>query len=166
VTRTSAGPGEGREFTYQSVKVGVAVIQGIIDGTVSGGTNTSHTIVFPALRTLLDFNIASRVGDRVKTVSGTPPYQAPDADYTRWDVSTDLFATGVVLYELLCDGEHPYPGGNPMVGEEVRDPRSIRSDLNAALAKFLVRACAPERTERFGVAQEMKDALEEIRSTF
>jgi len=53
---------------------------------------------------LLDFNIASRVGDPVKTLSGTPPYQAPDADYTRWDVSTDLFAVGVMLYELLCNG--------------------------------------------------------------
>ncbi len=56
---------------------------------------------------LLDFNIASRVGDPVKTVSGTPPYQPPDADLTRWDVSTDLFDAGVTLYELLCDGEHP-----------------------------------------------------------
>ena len=43
---------------------------------------------------LLDFNIASRVGDPVRTVSGTPPYQPPDADLTRWDVSTDLFAVG------------------------------------------------------------------------
>ena len=31
---------------------------------------------------LLDFNIASRVGDPVRTQSGTPPYQAPDADLT------------------------------------------------------------------------------------
>src|SRR5207253_7353820 len=53
---------------------------------------------------LLDFNIASRVGDPVRTQSGTPPYQAPDADLTRWDVSTDLFAAGVVLYQLLCNG--------------------------------------------------------------
>ena len=66
---------------------------------------------------LLDFNIASRVGDPVYTQSGTPPYQAPDADLTRWDVSTDLFAVGVMLYELLCDGHHPYPGSRPMVGE-------------------------------------------------
>lgn len=37
---------------------------------------------------LLDFNIASRVGDPVRTRSGTPASQAPDADLTRWDVST------------------------------------------------------------------------------
>ena len=58
---------------------------------------------------LLDFNIASRVGDPVRTKSGTPPYQPPDAGLTRWDVSTDLFAVGVLLYQLLCDGHHPFP---------------------------------------------------------
>jgi uncharacterized protein (TIGR02653 family) len=112
---------------------------------------------------LLDFNIASRVGDPVKTLSGTPPYQAPDADYSRWDVSTDLFAVGVVLYELLCNGEHPYIGGKPTMGEAVRDPRSIRPELTAELSKFLVTACAPDRNDRFKTAQEMKDALEAVR---
>jgi serine/threonine protein kinase len=91
---------------------------------------------------LLDFNIASRVGDRVLTQSGTPPYQRPDTDLTRWDVSTDLFAIGVILYELLCDGHHPYPNSKPLVAEPVNDPRTIRPDLNRDLAKFLLQACA------------------------
>lgn len=112
---------------------------------------------------LLDFNISSRVGDEVKTRSGTPPYQAPDADLTRWDVSTDLFAVGVMLYELLCDGHHPYPGSNPMVGENVIDPRTIRPDLDPDLAAFIIKACAPYRSERFSTAQEMKDALLALR---
>jgi uncharacterized protein (TIGR02653 family) len=113
---------------------------------------------------LLDFNIASRVGDPVKTVSGTPPYQAPDADYTRWDVSTDLFAVGVLLYELLCNGEHPYEGGRPMLGEPVRDPRKFRSDLPDALGQFLQKACAPDRDDRFKTAVEMRTQLQAIRS--
>jgi uncharacterized protein (TIGR02653 family) len=113
---------------------------------------------------LLDFNIASRAGDEVKTLSGTPPYQAPDADLTRWDVSTDLFAVGVLLYELLCDGHHPYAGSRPMVGESVIDPQTIRPDLAAQLAAFLVKACAPYRGERFSTAQEMKDALRLVRN--
>jgi uncharacterized protein (TIGR02653 family) len=113
---------------------------------------------------LLDFNIASRVGDEVKTRSGTPPYQAPDSDLTRWDVSTDLFAVGVLLYELLCNGEHPYPDSRPMVGEPVIDPLSVRPDLNPQLAEFLNQACWPLRSERFSNAQEMKDALAAIRN--
>lgn len=113
---------------------------------------------------LLDFNIASRVGDPVHTVSGTPPYQPPDADLTLWDVSTDLFAVGVTLYELLCDGHHPYANRHPVTDVEPVDPRQYRSDLSDALAEFLKTACANDRTERFQTAVQMKTALESIRS--
>jgi uncharacterized protein (TIGR02653 family) len=113
---------------------------------------------------LLDFNIASRVGDPVRTQSGTPPYQAPDADLTRWDVSTDLFAVGVVLYQLLCNGQHPYPHSKPMVDEPVIDPRPIRSDLAPDLAEFLMKACASYRSKRFKTAQQMRDALNSLQT--
>ncbi|MGB6458034.1 MAG: serine/threonine-protein kinase [Streptosporangiaceae bacterium] len=113
---------------------------------------------------LLDFNIASRVGDPVKTVSGTPPYQPPDADLTRWDVSTDLFAVGVLLYQLLCNGQHPYPNAMPMIDEPVIDPRTVRPDLKPELAEFLVKACASTRVDRYSTADEMQLALRETRS--
>jgi serine/threonine protein kinase len=112
---------------------------------------------------LLDFNIASRVGDPVRTQSGTPPYQPPDADLTRWEVTPDLFAVGVILYELLCDG-HPYPNARPMVDEPVIDPRKIRPDLRPDLAEFLIKACAPVKAGRFSTAAEMRDALRQVRS--
>jgi serine/threonine protein kinase len=112
---------------------------------------------------LLDFNIASRVGDPVRTQSGTPPYQPPDADLTRWEVTPDLFAVGVILYELLCDG-HPYPNARPMVDEPVIDPRKIRPDLRPDLAEFLIKACAPVKAERFSTAAEMRDALHKVRA--
>jgi serine/threonine protein kinase len=112
---------------------------------------------------LLDFNIASRVGDPVRTQSGTPPYQPPDADLTRWEVTPDLFAVGVILYELLCDG-HPYPNARPMVDEPVIDPRKIRPDLRPDLAEFLIKACAPVKAERFSTAAEMRDALRKVRA--
>jgi serine/threonine protein kinase len=113
---------------------------------------------------LLDFNIASRVGDEVKTQSGTPPYQPPDANFTRWDVSPDLFAVGVVLYQLLCDGQHPYPNSQPMVDEPVIDPRTIRPDLDPGLAEFAIKACSSANADRFPTAVEMRHALREIRA--
>ena len=114
---------------------------------------------------LLDFNIASRVGDPVRTVSGTPPYQPPDADLTQWDVSTDLFAVGVTLYELLCDGKHPYPHARPSLGSEPEDPRRFRNDLGPELAEFLSKACSRDRKSRFQTAAEMRSALSAIRSS-
>jgi hypothetical protein len=113
---------------------------------------------------LLDFNIASRVGDPVHTQSGTPPYQPPDAGLTRWDVSTDLFAIGVLLYQLLCNGHHPFPNSMPTVAGPVTDPRSIRSDLAPDLAEFLIKACAPTSADRFSAAAEMRTALGNIRA--
>jgi serine/threonine protein kinase len=113
---------------------------------------------------LLDFNIASRVGDPVLTHSGTPPYQPPDASPTRWDVSTDLFAVGVLLYQLLCNGHHPFPNAMPMIDEPVTDPRTIRSDLNPVLAGFLIQACAPASADRFSTAAAMRLALRTVRA--
>jgi hypothetical protein len=113
---------------------------------------------------LLDFNIASRVGDPVHTQSGTPPYQPPDAGADRWDVSTDLFAVGVVLYRLLCDGHHPFPEARPMAGLPVTDPRLIRPDLSPELAGFLIKACAPASADRFATAADMQLALRQVRA--
>ncbi len=112
---------------------------------------------------LLDFNIASRVGDPVHTQSGTPPYQPPDAGQGRWDVSTDLFAVGVLLYRLLCNGHHPFPHAMPVADVAVTDPRTIRPDLSPDLAAFLVQACAPARADRFATAAGMRLALRAIR---
>jgi hypothetical protein len=113
---------------------------------------------------LLDFNIASRFGDPVHTQSGTPPYQPPDADLTHWDVSTDLFAVGVLLYQVLCNGSHPYPNAMPTLDGVATDPRTFRSDLGPDLAQFLIKACAPVSGDRFAAATEMLLALREIRA--
>jgi serine/threonine protein kinase len=113
---------------------------------------------------LLDFNIASRVGDPVHTRSGTPPYQPPDAGRDRWDVSTDLFAVGVLLYRLLCNGQHPFPDAMPTVDGPVTDPRTIRADLNRDLAEFLIKACAPASADRFSTAAEMQLTLRTVRA--
>jgi serine/threonine protein kinase len=123
-----------------------------------------HNVILTRTRAkLLDFNIASRVGDPVRTLSGTPPYQPPEADLTRWDVSTDLFAVGVVLYQLLCNGRHPYPNATPMVDEPVIDPTTMRPDLAPGLAEFLIKACTPGKADRFPTAAAMGLALRKVR---
>jgi len=114
---------------------------------------------------LLDFNIASRIGDPVRTKSGTPPYQPPDTNLSRWDVSTDLFAVGVLLYQLLCDGNHPFPNAMPVFDQSVIDPRTIRSDLHPDIAEFLIKACAPVSADRYSTAAEMQLALRNIRAS-
>lgn len=112
---------------------------------------------------LIDFNIASRVGQQVLTTSGTPPYQCPDiqAGLDRWNPTSDLFAVGVTLYELLCY-VHPYEDAQPRVDRDPRDPRGYRPDLAPDLAAFLMKACAPWSDQRFTTATEMREAMRAI----
>ena len=63
---------------------------------------------------------------------------------------SNLFAGGVVLYQLRCNGQHPYPNSRPIAGDPVIDPSTIRSDSYPRLAEFLVKACASLRESRFG----------------
>jgi CheY-like chemotaxis protein len=133
-------------------------------GLVHRDIKPQNIILTQAGAKLLDFNIASRVGDPVRTQSGTPPYRPPDANLGRWDVSTDLFAVGVLLYQLLCNGHHPYPHQMPMIDEHVIDPRLLRPDLNPELVRFLIKACASTNLDRFSSATEMLTSLQRIRA--
>ena len=81
---------------------------------------------------LLDFNLAYdvRSGDRERT-GGTLPYMAPEQldEYiergaTRVDHRTDLYALGVIVFELLT-GRHPFPippGGKANPGRDGEGP--------------------------------------------
>ncbi|PES23083.1 protein kinase domain-containing protein, partial [Bacillus thuringiensis] len=56
---------------------------------------------------LIDFNISRREDDS-KLIGATPRYAAPDAHLIGIDASIDTYALGVLLYELLSNGKHPY----------------------------------------------------------
>ena len=140
----------------EAVDVALDLLEALVafhpDGLIHRDIKPRNVMLTRAGAKLLDFNIASRFGDPVHTQSGTPPYQPPDADLARWDVSTDLFAVGVLLYQLLCNGNHPYPNAMPVIDGAVTDPRAFRSDLGPDLAEFLVKACAPVSRDRFSTA--------------
>lgn len=67
---------------------------------------------------LTDFGIArlsyGGATTKLSGVIGTPEYMAPEvADHVTATAAADLYAAGVVLYELLC-GRTPFAGGHPM----------------------------------------------------
>lgn len=128
-------------------------------GFVHRDIKPQNLMLTPEGLKLLDFNIASRVGDPVYTISGTPAYQPPDSDLTKWSESVDLFAAGVTLYELFCH-EHPYPDAQPSLEDGPLDPIEFREELSAPIRHFLLKACAPTASERFQAASEMLVALE------
>lgn len=107
---------------------------------------------------LVDFNIASRAGTQVQTRASTPSYEPPDADYTQWTVDTDLFAAGVVIFQLAC-GQHPYQGDNPRHPDGPIAADLVVPGLTAPVVAFLQKAVARHREERFPTATAMLGAL-------
>ena len=115
-----------------------------------------------------DFGIARREGIAA-AVEGKWAYMAPEqARGEPLDARADVFALGVVLYELTT-GRHPF--GRRRTGEEDEDcasrpavrPRLLRPEMPPELEAIIVRAMAFEREDRFASAQSLIDALTELR---
>jgi len=103
------------------------------------------------------------------TLVGTVPYMAPEQLCGRAaDVRTDLFALGVVMYELLT-GRRPFGGESvaELSTSILRDPPppliGVRPEVPDALEHVVRRCLEKEPAGRFQSAWEVRDALRQIR---
>ncbi len=113
---------------------------------------------------LLDFGIAKAMRDSTVTgrLKGKLTYMAPEqfAAGATIDARIDVFATGVMLHELLT-GEPPKQ--TPKSHDDLATPRGPyepRPELPEALNEVLRRALEPDPANRYTSAQEFADALE------
>ncbi len=119
---------------------------------------------------ILDLGVAAtddeaQSGD--KTLYGTPAYMAPEQILGgRIDGRVDLYAVGVMLFELLT-GELPFRGGTLefVLAQHLTTPPPRLSDLgvdlpeHAALQRLLDRCLAKDPNERVGSAQKLTEEL-------
>lgn len=98
-------------------------------------------------------------------VAGTPAYMPPEqAIGEAIGPSADVFALGVMLYELLS-GKRPYDGGARELiflsarGEFEDIPASPGSVVDGALMEIIRRAMQPEAVDRYPDAAPMADEL-------
>jgi serine/threonine-protein kinase len=123
---------------------------------------------------LTDFGIATAVGSTTAgltatgQVMGTPAYLSPEqVDGHEATSRTDLYAVGVVLYEMLA-GNPPFHGEHAVSvalahRNEVPPPLdAARDDLPPGLARVVARALEKDPADRFADAPAMREALRAV----
>jgi serine/threonine protein kinase len=119
---------------------------------------------------LMDFGISHMVDLERLTVTGqllgSPAYMAPEHVEGRpIDFRTDVFAVGIVLYQLTV-GKLPFEGKNPhevlkRIAEcKFVDPRQANPRIGNRLGKIILRAMAAQPADRYAAISEMVIALE------
>jgi eukaryotic-like serine/threonine-protein kinase len=121
---------------------------------------------------IVDFGVAAahREGDTQLTktgyVIGSPKYMAPEQILgKKVDERADIYAEGVILYEMLT-GVPPYARGDHMsvmyqhVQGRARPPAEINSALPAGLSDAVMKAMAVDKNKRFQSMDELRAMLE------
>jgi serine/threonine-protein kinase len=98
-------------------------------------------------------------------VVGTPEYMSPEqARGEKLDARSDLYAMGIILYQLLT-GRTPFMGESPLavvlahVNEEPAAPSTHYPGVHKGLATVCMHAIAKAKEERFQSARDMRAAL-------
>ena len=125
-----------------------------------------NLILSPAGVKLIDFNIASPAGLAGHTAIGTPKYMLPGAimGLGKWGTNSDLFAAGIVLYELVT-GRHPYPDDQPG-SDEPADPRQYVPELSPALVELLLRAVSCDPQVHYHSARRFRQDLLDLNGAY
>jgi eukaryotic-like serine/threonine-protein kinase len=124
---------------------------------------------------IVDFGVAAaqREGDTQLTktgyVIGSPKYMAPEQILgKKVDQRADVYALGVILYEIMC-GVPPYARGDHMsvmyqhVQGKARPPREINPGLPPGLPEVIMQAMSVDKDKRFQTMPELRAALEKYR---
>ena len=120
---------------------------------------------------VMDFGIARAVSDSSATLAhtsgivGTAQYFSPEqAKGETVDSRTDLYSTGVLLYEMLT-GRPPFTGETAVsvayqhVSETAPLPSSINPSLSSAIDSVVMKSLAKDKNARFQSASEFRSAL-------
>ena len=117
-----------------------------------------------------DFGLAVREDDLVKQLglAGTYAYMSPEqarGEGHRLDGRSDLFALGIMLYEILT-GQRPFRGStknevlHQIISIDPPLPRSIRHEIPAELERICLKALSKPLLERYAKCHHLSEDLE------
>ncbi len=124
-----------------------------------------------------DFGLSATIRELVsgKSTGGTPRYAAPEQLFNRPHLvgeRSDIFAIGVILYEMLSGRCHPYEyddvpndANYAQILKDRRSPRALRDcqtcvpDVTTTLERVCLKALSLDHHERFGSCLELAGDL-------
>ncbi|MCP9621577.1 serine/threonine protein kinase [Nocardia otitidiscaviarum] len=119
---------------------------------------------------LADFSISRDLADSTATWTrkgeGSTPYMSPE--YMLSGIATvrsDLYALGVVLYEMLS-GKRPFDSYGDTLRQAVlqNPPPPLPSTVNSALERVVLRLLAKDPAHRYSDARAVEEALDRVRT--
>ena len=104
---------------------------------------------------VVDFGIA-RIGegDMTLSIAGTPPYMPKEAWKGKADERSDIWAVGVILYEMLT-GVNPFNGDNiesvrkNIFSGKVASVKELNPDISTEVDKIVKKALEPAPSKRY-----------------
>jgi serine/threonine protein kinase len=119
---------------------------------------------------LADFGIAKILeegSDITQTgcLMGTPEYMAPELAEEPESVSSDIYAVGILLYQMLT-GQLPFTSTNPIatcwkqIKEQPLKPSSLNPEISRAIERVILHALNKDPRHRFPGALAMSLAYE------
>lgn len=113
-----------------------------------------------------DFGVAALLEKTpyAKTIIGTPPYMSPEHFKGKAVYASDVYAVGIMLYEMLT-GILPYYDVNPARIEELilagrfTPPRILNKEIPRELNNIVLRAMAKDLENRYSSCTELSQAI-------
>lgn len=117
---------------------------------------------------IIDFNVSVHTDLSDDFGGGTRRYLPPDVEFhdepsEAERIDRDLYALGITFYESVTPmRRYPWPTAQPPKDVPPKSLLDLRSDLSPAVNELVVRWLDPDRSCRFGSAQELLQALQRI----
>ena len=113
-----------------------------------------------------DFGIArlnQETYDKIGGNTGSPAYMAPERFYNQYSVVSDLYAVGIMFFELLV-GHRPFIGTPKALmaahlNQPVQFPETLELDIPAALKEVINISLQKLPARRFQSAKEMLNSI-------
>jgi eukaryotic-like serine/threonine-protein kinase len=158
----------------EAIEITIGILNGLAhlhsNGIIHRDLKPANILLQNKTPRLADFGI-SRVmstNHSSQTVSGTPYYMAPEAFDGKRNALTDIWAVGVILYQLLTGNlPYPYHEYTRLIGAIVlRQPDPLPTSIPQKLNEIVLKSLAKAPEERFQTAQDMRLQLEAFRKYF